>query len=160
MTGAPNKRGGSQTLASNRKASHEYQFLEKLEAGIALQGAEVKSIRDGKASLNEAFARIEDGQMLLYNMHVQPYPHARTDDQDPVRVRTLLLHRRELDRLTGQVAEKGRTLVPTRLYLHRGLIKVEIAVAKGKLAIDKRDSLKKKVQDRETARTIARLSRR
>lgn len=154
------KGGGPSTLATNRRASHEYQFLEKLEAGLALQGSEVKSIREGKVSLNEAFAKIENGQLMLHNMHVQPYPHARKEDQDPVRTRRLLLHRREIDRLAGQIAEKGRTVVPVRLYLARGRIKIELAIAKGKLGTDKRETLKKKVQDRETARTVARMTRR
>ncbi|MGA1531301.1 MAG: SsrA-binding protein SmpB [Kiritimatiellia bacterium] len=146
-------------LASNRKASFSYQLLEKFEAGIELQGAEVKSIREGHVSLNESFARIESGQVYIHGMHVQPYTHSRSETHDPVRPRRLLLHRTEINRLTGQVAEKGRTLVPVKLYLKHGFIKIEIALGKGKELVDKRETIKRRTADRETARAIANHSR-
>ncbi len=144
------------TLATNRKASHDYHFLDTFEAGISLLGPEVKSIRDGNVSLNEAFARFDRGEVYIYGMHIQPYSHARTDELDPVRPRKLLLHRREIDRLQGQVTQKGCTLVPRRIYITRGRIKIELALAKGKLKGDKRESLKKKQADREASRAVRR----
>lgn len=148
------------TLATNRKASHDFHFIEKFEAGIALTGAEVKSMRDGKFSLNESFARMDGPELILYGMHVQPYKHTRLEEQVPTRPRKLLLHRRELNKLMGQMAQKGLAIVPTRVYLKRGLIKVEIALAKGKLTEDKREALKERTANRETARTIARFVKR
>ncbi len=148
------------TLAGNRKASFQYHLLESFEAGIELLGPEVKSIRDGHVSLNESFARIDSGQVYIQGMHVLPYSHSRAENHDPVRPKRLLLHRREIERLTGQVAEKGRTLVPVRIYLKRGRIKVELALGKGKELVDKRETLKKRTSDREMAREVSRLSRR
>jgi SsrA-binding protein len=152
--------GGGKLLASNRKASFNYQLLEKLEAGIELRGAEVKSIRDGRVSMNESFARIEQGQIFIYGMHVLPYAYSRVETHDPVRPKRLLLHRNEISRLTGQVAEKGKTLVPVRLYLKHGFIKLELALGKGKELIDKRETIKKRTAERETARAVAHASRR
>lgn len=143
------------TLAGNRKASFNYHLLEKFEAGIELLGPEVKSIREGHASLNESFARVENGQVYLYGMHVLPYSHSRADTHDPIRPRRLLLHQAEIAKLTGQVTEKGRTLVPVRLYLKRGFIKLEIALGKGKEQFDKRETIKRRTSERETARAIA-----
>ncbi len=147
-------------LATNRKASFSYHLLEKFEAGIELRGAEVKSIREGKVSLNESFARLEGQQVYIYGMHVLPYVHSRLETQDPVRPRRLLLHRSEINKLTGQVAEKGRTLVPVKLYLKRGFIKLEIALGKGKELVDKRETIKRRTTERETAREVARHARR
>ncbi|HMP73221.1 MAG TPA: SsrA-binding protein SmpB [Kiritimatiellia bacterium] len=147
-------------LSTNRKASHEYHFVERFEAGIVLTGAEVKSIRNGKFSLNEAFARMDGDELWLYGMHVQPYPHTRLEDQIPTRPRKLLMHRRELIKLTGQMAQKGYALVPTKVVLKRGMIKVDLALGKGKLHEDKREDLKKRTADRETARTVARFVKR
>ncbi|HMO52137.1 MAG TPA: SsrA-binding protein SmpB [Kiritimatiellia bacterium] len=148
------------TLAGNRKASFEYHLLEKFEAGIELLGPEVKSIREGHVSLNESFARIDDGQVFVHGMHVLPYSHSRTDTHDPVRPRRLLLHRNEIARLTGQIAEKGKTLVPVRLYLKRGKIKIELALGKGKELVDKRETIKRRTAERETARAVAAHARR
>lgn len=146
-------------LAANRKASFNYQLVEKFEAGIELQGAEVKSIRNGHVSLNESFARIDAGQIYIHGMHVQPYTHSRAETHDPVRPRRLLLHKAEINRLTGQVAEKGRTLVPVKLYLKHGYIKLEIALGKGKELVDKRETIKRRTSDREMARAVAHHAR-
>jgi len=157
-TPAP-KDGGGKTIASNRKASFEYLLLEKFEAGIELRGPEVKSIRDGLVSLNESFARIDGEQIFVHGMHIQPYKHSPVESHDPIRARRLLLHRNEITRLIGQVTEKGKTLVPVRLYLKRGFIKIEIALGKGKQTIDKRETIKQRTSDRETARTIASMQK-
>ena len=137
----------------------DYHLLEKLEAGIELRGPEVKSIRDGLVSLNESFARIDGEQIYIHVMHVQPYKHSPVEAHDPIRVRRLLLHRNESNRLIGHVTEKGKTLVPVRLYLKRGFIKIEIALGKGKQTIDKRDTIKERTTNRETARTIAAMQK-
>ena len=154
------KDGGGKTIASNRKASFEYLLLEKFEAGIELRGPEVKSIRDGLVSLNESFARIDGEQIYVHGMHVQPYKHSPVETHDPIRARRVLLHRNEITRLIGQVTEKGKTLVPVRLYLKRGFIKIELALGKGKQTIDKRETIKQRTSDRETARTIATMQKR
>lgn len=153
--GSSSPKDSGKTLASNRKASFNFHLLEKFEAGIELTGPEVKSIRDGLVSLNESFARIENGQVYVLGMHVQPYTHSRAEVQDPVRRRRLLLHHSEITKLVGQVAEKGRTLIPVRLYLKRGFIKMEIALGKGKELADKRETIKKRTADREMSRAIA-----
>ena len=145
----------SKTLATNRKALHDYFIVEKFEAGIELLGAEVKSIRAGHVSLNEAFARIDKNQVFLYGMHVQPYSHSSAAEHDPIRTKRLLLHREEIQRLLGKTAEKGHTLIPLRLYINHGKIKVEIALGRGKQDADKRDTLRKKTADKEVARALA-----
>ncbi|HEY8240285.1 MAG TPA: SsrA-binding protein SmpB [Kiritimatiellia bacterium] len=155
MTEADKKPRGSGQLATNRKASHHYFILEKIEAGIELRGPEVKSIRDGRVSLDEAFADINNGEMVLRDLHIQPYKHSRVEELDPVRPRKLLLHKAEIFRLLGQIQIKGHTLVPLRLYLKQGLIKVELGLAKGKQFADKRESLKRKEHDRDVARIVA-----
>jgi SsrA-binding protein len=141
------------TLASNRSASHEYHLLERLEAGIALTGPEVKSCRAGKVNLKDAYARVKDGEVFLHNAHVSPYDKADRDDDDPLRPRKLLLHRREILKLQKESEQGGMTLVPTRLYLKGGLIKLEIAVAKGKKLYDKRDASRKQEAQREIERS-------
>jgi len=143
------------TLATNRKAQRDYHILAKLEAGIELRGGEVKSIRAGDVSLNESFAAIEGGQVFLNDLHINPYACSRSESYDPVRPNRLLLHRREIQRLIGQVSIQGNTLVPLRLYLKKGRIKVELALCRGKLMGDKREALKRRTADRETAREIA-----
>lgn len=142
-------------LATNRKAQRDFFILERLEAGIELRGMEVKSIRNSRVSLDEAYADIARGQIFLHAMNVQPYEHARTDGYDPVRPRRLLLHRAEIDKLQGQIQVKGHTLIPLKLYLHHGRVKVELGLGKGKLAEDKRETIKRKTADREAARAIA-----
>lgn len=158
--GSTAAREAGTTLASNRKASFQYHLLEKFEAGIELLGPEVKSVREGRVSLNESFARVDRGQVFLHGMHILPYSHSRVETHDPVRPRRLLLHRNEINRLAGQVAEKGRTLVPVRLYLKRGFIKLELALGKGKELVDKRETIKRRTSERETARVLAQHTRR
>ncbi len=150
MADTPERR----TLARNRKALHEYHVVERFEAGIVLAGPEVKSIRDGKASLTEAFARIDNGEAWLYDMHVTPYDPANRWNLDPVRPRKLLLSRRELRRLIGATQEKGLTLVPLDLHTQRGFIKVDLALARGKKLHDKREDVKKRDAEREMRRAL------
>ncbi len=142
------------TLARNRKALHEYHVVERFEAGLVLAGPEVKSIREGKASLTEAFARIDNGEAWLYDMHVTPYDPANRWNLDPVRPRKLLLGRRELRRLIGATQEKGLTLVPLDLHTQRGFIKVDLALARGKKVHDKREDVKKRDAEREMRRAM------
>jgi SsrA-binding protein len=138
---------------SNRKARHDYQIIESFEAGIALKGPEVKSLRLGKASLQDSFARVENGEVFLYNMHVTPYSFTHHMDLSPTRTRKLLMHRAQINKLEGRVQEKGLTLVPLEIYFNKeGIIKVHLAVAKGKLAPDKRADLKKRDLEREARR--------
>jgi SsrA-binding protein len=138
---------------SNRKARHEYFILDSYECGIALVGSEVKSIRDGRANIGEAYARIEDGEVWLYAMHVSPYPFARIG-HDPTRRRKLLLHRSEIDRLLGKLTEPGLTLVPLKVYFQHGMAKVELAVCRGKRQWDKRQAMAERDAKRETERAM------
>ena len=151
----PSGGSGFKVLATNRKASHDYFILEKLEAGIELRGAEVKSIRAGHLSLNEGYALVEGGQLMLYGLHVQPYSHGRLAEQDPDRPKRLLVHKTEITRLIGQTAVQGHTLLPLKVYLTHGLVKVELGLGKGKQGVDKRDSLRKKDADREARRALS-----
>jgi SsrA-binding protein len=162
MTATPSKKtsSSSNTIATNRKARRDYHILDKMEAGIELKGTEVKSIRARDVSIAESFASIENGEVILQNLHVKPYKYAPAEGQNPIRPRRLLLHRREIEKLVGQTAEKGLTLVPLSIYLKRGRIKVELALCSGKHAADKRDTLKKKTADREAKRAIAEHKRR
>ena len=123
---------GEKVLCQNKRARHEYSVEETYEAGIALQGTEVKSLRMGKANLKDSYVHIEDGEAFLNNTHISPYPHGHQFNHDPERVRKLLLHKREIRRLTGKTQERGYTLVPLKIYLKHGKIKVEIGLAKGK----------------------------
>jgi SsrA-binding protein len=145
----------NQSLASNRKAFHDYHILETVEAGIALTGTEIKSIREGKASLQEGFARIFGRDAWLENVYVAPYEHGGRENPEPKRRRRLLLHRRELDRLAGQIAQKGLTLVPLRMYLKGRRAKVELGLAKGKKLYDKREA----IAERDAKRSIERVMR-
>jgi SsrA-binding protein len=137
-------------IADNRKAFHDYHILETFEAGIALLGTEVKGIREGKANLRDSYARVESAEVWLYNVHINPYSHRGYVDHDPKRRRKLLLHRREIRKLVGQVTIKGLTLVPTRLYFKNGKVKVTLALARGKQAHDKRETIKRREVERET----------
>ena len=137
-------KSGEKIAATNRRARHEYEILETIEAGIALTGTEVKSLRQGKANLNDAFARIDNGECIIYEMHVSPYDFGNRFNPDPKRPRRLLLHKKEILRLHSQIKEKGLTLIPLKLYFVRGMVKVELALAKGKKLYDKRDDLAKK----------------
>ena len=143
----------------NRKALRDYRILERYEAGIALKGTEVKSIRAGKSNISDAFARIEHGEAFLYNADIQPYERASHEIPAAKRVRKLLLHRHELDKLYGETQVKGRALVVLKFYWKNGKVKAELGVGVGKLAHDKRADLKKRAVDRETAREVARFNR-
>ena len=143
----------------NRKALRDFHILERYEAGIELKGSEVKSIRAGKANISDAFARIEKGQAFLYNADIQPYVRASHEIPAAKRVRRLLLHKHEIEKLYGETAVAGRTLVILSLYWKNGRLKTEIGVAQGKVAHDKRADLKKRATDRETEREVARFNR-
>lgn len=139
-------------VANNKKAYHDYFIEEKYETGICLHGTEVKSLRMGKCSVKEAFIRIENGEVFVYGMHISPYEKGNIFNKDPLRVRKLLLHKQEINKLTGKIAEKGYTLVPLQVYFKDGRAKVEIGLAKGKKLYDKRQDIAKKDQRRESER--------
>jgi SsrA-binding protein len=141
---------GETLIAENRKAFHDYHLLETFEAGLVLLGTEVKGIREGKANLRDSFARVEAGEIWLYNVHINPYSHRGYVDHDPKRRRKVLLHREEIRKLIGRTTEKGLTLVPTRLYFRRGKVKVTLALARGKQLHDKRETIKRREIERET----------
>jgi len=141
-------------VAANKRARHEYHVLETFEAGIALNGSEVKSMRAGGVNIKEAFAKIENVEVFVHGMHINPYEQAGNFSHDPLRIRKLLLHRREIRRLIGQTSQKGLTLVPLKIYFKGGRAKIEIALAKGKKLYDKRDAIKKKVINRETEKAL------
>ena len=140
-------------VARNRKARHEYEILETFEAGLALKGPEVKSLRDGKASFQDAYASVERGEVWLHSLHVSPYEQANRFNVDPLRVRKLLLNRHEIRRLVGKVEEKGLTLVPLEIYFVRGRAKIQLALARGRKLHDKREALKQRQLDREARRS-------
>ena len=139
------------TVASNRRARHDYEILDTFEAGIALRGSEVKTLREGRASLQDAYATIDDGEVILH-MQIPAYSHTGYDGHEPTRPRKLLLHRKEIEQLSRRVAERGLTLVPLRLYFKQQLVKVELAVARGKRAYDKRQAIAKRDAAREMDR--------
>ncbi len=141
-------------IAENRKAFHDYHIIETFEAGVVLVGTEVKAIREGSANLRDSFARLEDGEVWLYNAHINPYSHRGYANHEPTRRRKLLLHRQEIRKLIGKTVEKGMTLVPTRMYFKNGHVKVSLALAKGKQAHDKRETIKKREADRETRAAV------
>jgi SsrA-binding protein len=143
-----------ETVARNKRARHEYHILETWEAGIVLTGTEVKSLRDGKANLTDAYGIVKDGEVYLLNLHVSPYEQGNQFNHDPTRTRKLLLHRREIRRMIGSVERQGLTLVPLELYFKRGRAKVALALAKGKQAHDKREDIKRKDDEREMARAL------
>ncbi len=146
------KSSGIKLVCQNRKAFHDYEIVETVEAGLVLVGTEVKSLRDGRANLKDSYARIRRGEAFLYALHISAYSHAYYDNHDPERVRKLLLHRQEIKRLLGKTQEKGFALIPLRIYFKEGKAKVEIALARGKKAYDKRESLKRKEESRELDR--------
>lgn len=146
---APN---GRKVVASNRRARHDYEILDTFEAGMVLKGSEVKSLRAGQVQLKDSYAEIKDGELWLQRLHIGPYSHASVDAHEPERRRKLLLHRREIDRLTGRINEQGLTLVPLQVYFTHGLAKVELALAKGKRRYDKRKKLAEKEHRREMER--------
>ncbi len=142
------------TLCSNRKARHDYHVEETYEAGIALLGSEVKSIREGRANLRDSYAAFREGELFLYNCHVSPYAQASRFNPDPLRPRKLLMRRQEMQRLVGKVEEKGLTLVPLSLYLKGRRVKVGLALARGKKQYDRREDIKRREAEREIARAV------
>jgi SsrA-binding protein len=142
-------------IASNRQAAFRYEFLDKLECGIVLQGTEVKSLREGGVQLKDGYASLHDGELWLHNVHIAPYAPASRENHEPERPRKLLAHRRELERLAGRVSERGLTLVPTRMYFNGPRAKVEIAVARGKDRYDKRQAIKERDTKRDMQRALS-----
>jgi SsrA-binding protein len=156
QTASSNRQTGRKVIASNRKARHDYSILDTFEAGLVLTGTEVKSLRLGRASLVDGFATIDDGEVFLRNVHIPEYEQGSWTNHDPRRVRKLLLHRGEILRLIGKTKESGLTLVPLSLYFSQGKVKVELALARGKRAYDKRQDLAKRDANREVARALGR----
>ena len=147
----PKPDSGEKLIASNKKAYHDYFVLQKFEAGIALTGTEVKSLRDGKAQLKDSYVNFEGGEAFLFGAHISPYTHGNRENHDPERRRKLLLHKTEIEKLRTQIVEKGLTIVPLRLYFKHGRVKAEIAVVRGKKLYDKRATERKREADREAA---------
>ena len=154
MAAPPQPPPPARNLATNRRARRDYLVLETLEAGLELQGTEVKSIRDGKVSLNESFAEVQHRELFAHGLRIEPYSHGNQFNHDPLRPKRLLLHRREIARLGSEAAEKGMTLIPLRLYLKRGRVKLELGLCRGKHHHDKREDLKRRTADREAQRAI------
>jgi SsrA-binding protein len=150
---------GSNVIAVNRKAYHNYVIQDTLEAGMVLKGSEIKSIREGKVNLSDAYARPENGELWLYNSHIASYDAASYNTHEPMRPRKLLLHRKEINILAGKVVQKGLTLVPLKLYIKRGVAKLELGVAKGKKIYDKKEAIARRDTDREMERAMKRRRR-
>jgi SsrA-binding protein len=147
---------GTKLIAQNRKARHDYQIEETLEAGIALTGTEVKSCRAGKANLADSYAIVREGEVWLLQCHISPYSHGNRQNHEPMRPRKLLLHRAEIERLQAKVSQEGRTLVPLKLYFKHGLAKAEIAIARGKKTHDKRADIAKREAERDMRQAVSR----
>jgi len=147
-------KGKGKVVAQNKKAFHDYFIEETYEAGIVLQGTEIKSIRNGRVNLKDSYARVEKGEVFLHNMHISPYEQGNRYNHDPLRTRKLLLHRQEINKLIGETKEAGYSLIPTKLYLKDGFAKVELALAKGKKKYDKREDMKKKEAKRDIERAF------
>ncbi len=139
-------------IAENRKARHEYFIEDRFEAGMVLKGTEVKSLRQGRANLKDSYARIKKGEVFIHQLHISPYPFAYYDNHDPLRVRKLLMHKHEIKQLYGKINERGHTLVPLRLYFRDGKVKLELALAKGKHQHDKRDTIRRRDEQRDLER--------
>jgi SsrA-binding protein len=139
-------------IAENRKARHDYFIEDRMEAGLVLQGTEVKSLRQGRANLKDAYAKIKKGEAWVHQMHISPYPFAYYDNHDPLRVRKLLLHRHEIKKLTGKLNERGYALIPLRLYFREGKVKVLLGLAKGKRKHDKRETIRRRDEKRDLER--------
>jgi len=150
---------GENVIARNKRARFQYEVIERYEAGIALMGSEVKSLRNRDVSINEAFARPRNGELWVMGMNIKPYPQANIRNHEPLRPRKLLLHKRELSRIIGKTAERGYTLVPLTLYWKRGVAKVNLALVRGRRQYDKRQVIKKRESDREIRRALRRRSR-
>lgn len=157
--GAGGKRGSKQIVATNRKARHNYSILEEFEAGVALQGTEVKSLRAGQASLTDAFATVDDGEVWLRNLYIPEYQHGSWTNHEPRRNRKLLLHRQQIDRLVGKIRDGNLALVPMSLYFSEGKVKVELALARGKRAHDKRQDMARRDAQREVVRELGRRAK-
>ena len=151
-----NAKGHNPVVATNRKARHNYNILETYECGVVLVGTEVKSLREGKASLGDAFATIDEGEVWLRNLHIPEYSRGHWTNHSPVRVRKLLLHRREIDSLMGKVRDGNKTLIPLSLYFKEGRLKCELGLAQGKQAYDKRQDIKRRTEEREIVRDLGR----
>ena len=156
---ADGKRGSKQIVATNRKARHNYSIIEVFEAGVALQGTEVKSLREGHASLADAFATVDDGEVWLRNMYIPEYQHGSWTNHDPRRNRKLLLHRQQIDRLIGKIRDGNLALMPMSLYFSEGKVKVELALAQGKRAHDKRQDMARRDAQREVLRELGRRAK-
>lgn len=141
--------------ANNKKARHDYFIEETLEVGIVLSGTEVKSIRQGKVNLKDSYAQVEDGEVFINNMHISPYEQGNIYNVDPLRTRKLLLHKREINKLIGYTAQKGYSLIPLSIYIKNGLVKVELAIAKGKKLYDKRESIAKRDAERRMKQAMS-----
>lgn len=159
MTEKSEREAAQAYIAENRKAFHDYHVLETFEAGLVLLGTEVKAIREGRVNLRDSFARVEDGEVFLYNVNISPYSHRGYVDHEPLRRRKLLLHKQEIRKLIGKTVERGMTLVPLRLYFKDGRVKVAVSLAKGKKDYDKRETIKKRETDRETRAAVKARSR-
>jgi SsrA-binding protein len=146
---------GKKVVARNRKARHEYEIMDTFEAGLVLKGPEAKSLREGKVGFQDAYARVQGGEVWLHRLHISPYEQANRYNEDPLRPRKLLLHRHEIRRLVGKVEEKGLTLIPLDIYFRKGYAKVTLAVARGRKTYDKREKLKRKTQEDEARRAMA-----
>jgi len=154
MTEKTEREKAQSSIAENRKASHDFHLLETFEAGLVLLGTEVKAIREGRVNLRDSYARVEDGEVFLYNVHISPYSHRGYADHEPLRRRKLLLHRDEIRKLIGKTVEKGMTLVPIRLYFKDGRVKLAVSLAKGKKEYDKRETIRRREVDRETRAAV------
>lgn len=151
---------GERTVVDNKRAHHTYAIEERFEAGLVLQGSEVKALREGKGQIREAYATVRDGEVFLLNMHISPYSGASTHiEVDPVRPRKVLLHRKEIEYLSMQTLQKGLTLVPLRVYITHGLVKVELGLARGKKQVDRRREIAERDVQREIQRTVRRRER-
>ena len=154
MTPKTEREKAQSNIAENRKAFHDFHLLETFEAGLVLLGTEVKAIREGRVNLRDSYARVEDGEVFLYNVNISPYSHRGYADHEPLRRRKLLLHRDEIRKLIGKTVERGMTLVPVRLYFKGGRVKVAVSLAKGKKEYDKRETIKRREVDRETRAAV------
>jgi SsrA-binding protein len=150
---------GEKLICNNKKAYHDYFIEEKYEAGMVLKGTEVKSLRMGKANLNDSFALVKNGEAFLHNLHISPYDFGNRENHDPDRMRKLLLHKKEIGKLFGKIREQGYSVVPLRLYFKNGMVKVEVGLAKGKKLYDKREDMKKKDMKREVAQALKQRNR-
>ena len=146
--------GHIKIIAQNRRARRDYFIVDEYEAGLVLKGTEVKSLRQGRANLKDSYARIKDGEVYVYQLHISPYPFAHYDNHDPLRPRKLLLHKHEIKRLYGKVNEKGRSLIPLRLYFKGGKVKIALALVKGKRKYDKREAIKRRDEQRDLQREL------